>query len=81
MRLYTRCGPAVAERYGWALKHNLRMPYGAIGIANLEGVPCFVMLNTHLRATVDPEDIQKSLTTLATKGDDVEKLLAREGKQ
>ena len=74
--LYTPCCDASPDKYEWALMQNLRMPHGAIGLATLEGKKTFVMSNTHLRATVDPEDIAKSLLALAGKGDAVEKLLS-----
>jgi len=74
--LYTPCCDASPDKYEWALVQNLRMPHGAIGLATLDGKKCFVMSNTHLRATVDPEDIAKSLLVLAGKGDEVEKLLS-----
>jgi len=74
--LYTPCCDASPDKYEWALMQNLRMPHGAIGLATIEGKKSFVMSNTHLRATVDPEDIAKSLLVLAGKGDEVEKLLS-----
>ena len=76
--LYTPCGESTPDKYEWALKKNLRLPHGAIGIAKIEGVNCFVMSNTHLRATVDAEDIAKSILALATHGDAVEKMLTGE---
>jgi len=79
--LYTPCCEANPDKYEWALKYNLRLPYGAIGIAKIDNVNCFVMSNTHLRATVDPEDITKSLLALASKGDAVEKMLSGEDKR
>jgi len=76
--LYTPCCKADPAKYEWALKKNLRLPYGAIGIAKIDGENYFVMSNTHLRATVDAEDIAKSLLALATHGDAVEKMLTGE---
>ena len=78
VRLYTPCGKAGEERYEWALRNNMNLPYGAIAIARIEGERYFVMVNTYLRATVDPEDISKTLMTLAAKGDAVEKILTGE---
>lgn len=79
--LYTPCGEATPDKYEWALKQNLKLPYGAIGIARIDKTASFVMSNTHLRATVDPEDIAKSLLALATRGDAVEKMLTGEDKR
>jgi len=76
VRVYTRCGKATPERYAWALKQNLRMAYGSIAVAPIDGVDNFVVFNTHLRATVDPEDLSKSLVAIARQGDEVERLLS-----
>lgn len=80
VRLYTPCGKAVQEKYEWALKNNMNLPYGAIGIARMQGVPCFVMIDAHLRATANPTDLGKSIMTLAANGDVVEKILTRQDK-
>jgi hypothetical protein len=77
VRMYTLCGKADPARYEWALKNNMRLPYGAIGIATLEGKPCFAMVDAYLRATADPEDVAKSILNLAANGDMVEKVLTR----
>ena len=74
--LYTPCCEATPEKHEWALKQNLRLRHGAIGIARIGNADCFVMSNTHLRATVDAEDLAKSLLALASRGDVVEKLLS-----
>ncbi len=79
--LYTPCCAAAPDKYEWALKRNLRLPYGAIGLAKIDGIDCFVMSNTHLRATADPEEIAKSIMNLATKGDAVEKMLSGDDKR
>ena len=74
--LYTSCCEATPDKYEWVLKQNLSLPHGAIGIARIRGVDCFVMSNTHLRKTVDAEDLARSLLTLASRGDAIEKLLS-----
>lgn len=79
--LYTPCCEAEPDKYEWALRQNLKLPYGAIGLARIDGCECFVMSNTHRRATVHPEDLAKSILTLASKGDAVERLLAGEDKR
>jgi len=79
--VYTECGPASPANYEWALRQNLRMSFGAIGIRDRAGVPTFVMLNTHSRATVSPSDIRKSVMLLARKADAVEAALTREDRR
>lgn len=78
VQLSTPCGNAVKERYEFALKLNMAIPYGAIAVALLDHTLCFAVVNAHLRATVHPEDIAKSIMTLAHEGDKVEKLLQEE---
>jgi len=76
VRLYTPCARADKDKYEWALKNNMNLSYGAIGLARMEGEPWLAMVDTHLRATIHPEELAKSILTLARKGDVVEKLLA-----
>jgi len=75
VQLCTPCGDADEKRYEWALKLNMSMPYGAVALALLDETLCFAMVNTHLRATVHPEEIAKSIMTLAREGDNIEKAL------
>ena len=76
VRLYTPCAQADEGKYEWALKNNMNLSYGAIGLARMEGKRWFTMVDTHLRATIHPEELAKSILTLAGKGDVVEKLLS-----
>ncbi|NQU39903.1 MAG: HEAT repeat domain-containing protein [Lentisphaerae bacterium] len=78
VQLCTPCGQADAPRYEWALKLNMSIPYGAIALATLDDKQCLAMVDSYLRATVDPEDIAKSLMSLARQGDAIEKALAHE---
>ncbi len=73
--VYTECGPAEEKNYEWALRQNLRMAFGAVGIRNREDEPTFVMVNTHLRSTVTPEDLRRTVLLLARKGDRLEAAL------
>jgi hypothetical protein len=76
VQLMTPCGPAVAGQYESALKLNMSIPYGAIGVALMDDTLCFVLVHTHLRATVHPEDIAKSIMCLARHGDSLERALS-----
>jgi hypothetical protein len=78
VQLCTPCGDADPDRYAWALKMNMSIPYGAIGLAELDGAHCFAMVDTYLRATCDPEDLAKSVMSLAEQGDAIEKILTHE---
>ncbi len=78
VQLCTPCGDADTVRYEWALKLNMSIPYGAIAVAELDGKRCFAMVDSYLRATCDPEDLAKSLMSLAEQGDAIEKALAHE---
>lgn len=76
VQLTTPCGPAVAAQYEEVLKLNMSIPYGAIGLAMLEDTLFFALVHTHLRATVHPEDIAKSIMCLAQHGDSLERTLS-----
>ncbi len=78
VQLCTPCGDADSIRYEWALKLNMAIPYGAVAVAELEGRLCFAMVDSYLRATCDPEDLAKSLMSLAEQGDAIEKALVHE---
>ena len=73
--IYTECGPARPEIYEWALKMNAKMPFGAIALRELNGELLFVMVNSFLRDTVTPKDIQKSVSRLAKEADTLESQL------
>ena len=79
--VYTECGPASPRNYEWALRQNLRMSFGAIAIRDRGDQPIFVMVDTHLRDTVTPHDIHKSVFLLAQKGDALEEALTKTDQQ
>ncbi|NLW49426.1 MAG: HEAT repeat domain-containing protein [Candidatus Brocadiaceae bacterium] len=62
--VYCNCGEASADDYEAALRRNLRMPYGAIGLRDIGGRPCFVMFNTILRHGLSPVELRKSVFTI-----------------
>ncbi len=76
VQLTTPCGLAVADQYEEVLKLNMSIPYGAIGLAMLDDKLFFALVHTHLRATVHPEDISKSIMCLARHGDSLERGLS-----
>lgn len=75
--VYTECGPANPSNYEWALRQNVRMSFGSIGVRDRAGQPTFVMVDTHHRATVVPEELRKSILLLATRGDGLEEALTK----
>ena len=77
--LCTACGAVDAAKFEWALKLNMIIPYGAIGIAKVEDDNCFAMVNTYLRETANPREIGFSVMTLASEGDSIEKALCSQG--
>ena len=76
VQLTTPCGAALPEHYEEVLKLNMSIPYGAIGLAMLDDTLCFALFHTHLRATVHPEDLAKSIMCLAHHGDSLEQKLS-----
>lgn len=78
VQLSTACGPANRDHYEWALELNMTITFGAIGIARLADESCLALVDSYSRATVDPQDIAKSLMTLARQGDAIEKSLCSE---
>ena len=75
--LCTACAVADPAKYEAVLKLNMIIPYGAIGLANVDDEICFAMVNTYLRETANPREIGFSIMTLAREGDTIEKALAR----
>jgi len=73
--VYSVCGPAKTDRYEWALNKNMVMPYAALAIHDVDGVASFVVVNSLLHADVSPEGLRKTITTIAQRADDVERIL------
>ncbi|MGE0433222.1 MAG: hypothetical protein AB7S36_13250 [Planctomycetota bacterium] len=57
--------PADAAFFERVLKLNAKLPDGAVGIQSINGEPRFVMTDTHLRETLDPPELGKSIFGLA----------------
>lgn len=78
LAFYTECGPVDPARYEWALRKNMRIPFGRYGIRDLDGKPTFVMVAVLPRDSVRPADVRKCIDTLAEKGDRLETFLREE---
>ena len=76
--IYSVCCPATPEFYEEALRINSDVPHGGLAIRDVDGTPHFVMVDTYPRATVDPEEIRRSILEIAVRADDVERELTGE---
>jgi serine/threonine-protein kinase len=74
--IYSVCGRATEGLYAEALRLNSTIVHGALAIRELEGMPCFVMLNNYPRSTVDAEEIRRSVLDAALHADALERRLS-----
>jgi len=73
--LYTECGPASADKYEWALKTNLKIPFGSFAMRDTSEGPKFVMVDAYLRETASVEQLRRALESLAKRADSLEETL------
>ncbi len=73
--IFSQCGDVRPEYFERGLRLNAQMAHGGLAIREIEGTPQFVMIDTYPRATVDAEEIRRSVLELASQADAVEKLL------
>ncbi len=76
LSVYSICGPATPDFYAEALRLNAEIVHGALAVREIDGIPHFVMLNNYPRATVDAEEIRRSILDAAYHGDAVERRLS-----
>jgi eukaryotic-like serine/threonine-protein kinase len=74
--IYSQCGDARPEYFERGLRLNAQMAHGGLAIRDIAGMPQFVMIDTYPRATVDAEEIRRSVLELASQADAVERLLS-----
>ncbi|MFH1732954.1 MAG: HEAT repeat domain-containing protein [Planctomycetota bacterium] len=74
---YTRCGPAAEKHYEWALRQNVKMSAGAIGVVDIGGHANFVVVDVLPRSTITPEILIESVRRVARKGDQLESALTK----
>ena len=67
--VYADCGKGAPEHYETVLRHNLKMPYGAIALSDVGGEPHFMMFNTILREGLSPVELRKSILTVGQRAD------------
>ncbi|MHC4711788.1 MAG: HEAT repeat domain-containing protein [Planctomycetota bacterium] len=72
---YTECGPADAAKFEWALKTNLKIPFGAFAVREAAGGDRFVMVDAYLREGATVEQLKKAVATVARRADSFEREL------
>ena len=80
VRIYSICAPVDESYYRRALELNADMPHGSIAIQNLDDKPHYIMVDTYPQSTCDPEEIRRSVLSMARWSDDVEKVLTDKDK-
>lgn len=75
LRISSVCCPALSVYFEPALRLNSEILHGALAIAEIDGEPKFLMVDNYPRATVDPEEIRRSVLEVAHRADAIEKLL------
>ena len=75
--IYSVCCDAKPTFYEQALRLNAEVQHGSLSIRDIDGRTCFVMVDTYPRATVDVEEIRRSVVEVGTQADKIECLLTR----
>lgn len=75
LRISSICCPALSVYFEPALRLNSEILHGALAIAEIDGEAVFLMVDNYPRATVDPEEIRRSVLEVAHRADAIEKLL------
>lgn len=75
LHIYSVCCRAEETYYEEALRLNSEIPHGSIGIRTIDGEAKFVMVDTYPRATVDTEELRRSVLEVATRADTIEEQL------
>ncbi len=75
LNIYSICCEAREDFYEDALRLNGVVLHGGLSIKDIDGVPCFVMVDTYPRVTVSAEEIRRSVLEVGSRADDIERLL------
>jgi serine/threonine protein kinase len=70
------CAKAEPAYFETALRLNSEILHGALALREIDGQSVFVMLDSYPRATVDAEEIRRSVLEVAHRADAVERLLS-----
>ncbi len=76
VQLTSPCGKATPAHYEEALKLNMSIPCGAIGLAMVDDILSFAIIDNHRRVTLHPDDLAESIMSLAFYGDMMEMKLS-----
>lgn len=74
--LYTECGAATPQMYEWALKTNLKIPFGAFALRETSQGTRFVMVDAYLRESATEHQLRKTIEMLAKRSDALEEALS-----
>jgi serine/threonine protein kinase len=75
LNIYSVCCEACPAFYEEALRLNAVVLHGGLSIKDIDGVACFVMVDTYPRATVSAEEIRRSVLEVGSRADEIERLL------
>ena len=75
LKISSVCCSALSVYFEPALRLNAEILHGALAIAEIDDEPVFVMVDNYPLATVDPEEIRRSVLEVAHRADAIEKLL------
>jgi len=75
LEIYSTCCDTQSAYHLEALRLNAVMNHGSVSIREVEGREKFVVRDTYPRATVDAEEIRRSVLEVASHADGIEKLL------
>jgi hypothetical protein len=74
--LYTECGPATPDKYEWALKTNLKIPFGAFALRETAQGTRFVMVDAYLRESATQHQLRRAIEMLAKRADALQETLS-----
>jgi eukaryotic-like serine/threonine-protein kinase len=72
VKIYSLCCPVEESYFRRALELNASIAFGALAIEEVDGQPCFVMVNHYPRSTCDTEEIRQSVLDISKWADQVE---------
>lgn len=75
LNIYSICCEACPDFYEEALRLNAVVLHGGLSIKDIDGRPCFVMVDTYPRATVSAEEIRRSVIEVGSRADNIEQML------
>ena len=73
--IYSICCRAEKTFYERALRLNAAVLHGGLSIRDIDGEPCFVMIDTYPRGTVEAEEIRRSVVEVGFQADRIEQEL------